>query len=281
MNVYIEYVIIDNLTLTYCICALSHRLTRTAGRFWRDAVTAAGATAVAIFYPFIPNAYWTLAVKLALCAAMTLTCYPPKKFLRGALGILAATFLLGGAVFAVGYIRYGNVTMALTLPAAEFPLGLVVLAGLLVFLLLRKLVVRRHKLADCADLTGRMEVEYNGAVVTCTAFLDSGNRVYDSRSGLPVIVMGMRVGLKLLSDDEITKIMMGKPIAGTRFERVQGLSKQSKILIVKPQKVTLYVRDKENIIDNVMLGLSFSRFHDAEEYDAILNPAIIPEVLSC
>ncbi len=275
MDVYIEYVIIDNFVLTYCICALSHRLIRTRGRFWRDALAAVVGTAVAVLYPFIGNVYVTLAVKIALCAVMTLICYPPKRFLRGATSILLATFLFGGVTFCIGYIRYGDVQRALTLPATGLPLGAVVGVGLVVLYLFRRLATKRHKIADCVDFTGRMDIAYNGFRVTCTAFLDSGNRVCDTVTGLPVVVLGMRVGMKLLTDEQLSQVMLGKPVAGGRFETFRTAAGQGKILLVKPQKITLYVMDKENILDNVMLGLSFSRFHDAEEYDAILSPTVL------
>lgn len=275
MDVYIEYVIIDNFVLTYCICALSHRLIRTRGRFWRDILASLVGTAVAVFYPFIGNAYATVAVKIALCAVLTLICYPPKRFLRGAASLLLTTFLFGGAMFCIGYIRYGDVRRALTLPAADLPLGAVVGAGLVVLFLFRRLVTRRHKIADCAALTGRIDIAYNGFTVSCTAFLDSGNRVCDTVTGLPVVVLGMRVGMKLLTDEQLSQVMLGKPVAGGRFEPFHTLSGQGKMLVVKPQKITLYVKDKANILDNVMLGLSFSRFRDAEEYDAILSPTVL------
>lgn len=281
MSVYIEYVIIDNIVFTYLICALSLRLARVGGRFWRNGCAAALGTAVAVWYPFLSNTCLTLAIKAALCAAMTLIVFPPKRFLRGVLSILAATFLFGGAVFFIGYIRYGNVQMALVLPPADFPIGLVLIPPLFIYALLRRLVLRRHKLSDCMDMTARMRVDYNGYSVDCKAFMDSGNRVYDGVSGLPVIVMSMRAGLKLLSDEQLTQVMLGKAIPGARFQEVSGLSKKNRILLVRPKKIALYVGDKENIIDNVMLGLSFSKFNDVEEYDAILNPAILSEVKKC
>lgn len=275
MEVYIEYVIIDNWVFTYCICALSHRLTRTRGRFWRDGLAAVIGTVVAVFYPFLENAYLTLTVKLVLCAGMTLICYPPRRFLRGTAGILAATCLFGGVMFGAGFMRYGNVQMALSLPVADFPLGLVVGVGIAVYFPIRRLVVKYHKRADCADSTAQLSVEYNGVTVSCTAFLDSGNRIYDSRSGLPVIVLGMRVGVKLLSDEQLTRLAMGKPIRGGHFESYRVVGGRGKLFLVKPNRITLYRTDKANTIDNAMVGLSLTRFTDAEEYDALLNPALL------
>ena len=71
MDVYIEYVIIDNFVITFMIAALTYKLMLKHVAKLRSAIAAVVGTAIAIAYPFVYNDVLVIVIKLGLWVALS------------------------------------------------------------------------------------------------------------------------------------------------------------------------------------------------------------------
>ena len=108
--------------------------------------------------------------------------------------------------------------------------------------------------------------------------MDTGNRLYDERAGLPVVVIGIKSLLGVLDNEQVVALSAGRIEAvqrGARYFEVSTAAKKGKILLLKPDFFKLYSDKGEHILYDVTVGVSFAPLGESTEYDAILHPAII------
>lgn len=281
MTVYIEYVIIDNLIITALICMLSYRILKVSvGKLRILSVSILG-TAASVFYPFLKLHFLILLlIKIALSLVLSFILFYKKyNFFKGLITFLLVTFMYGGIIFAIGYVMFGDIVKALTYPICEFPISLLILTALIIFLIFRKIILKFNKLKDINGLLYEIEVTLFGKQNKMMGFLDTGNRLYDGKSGVPIVIVNIKKLLDIFTEDQMKLIMLGngeKLGQNAHYIRYNTLGKkENKILIIKPDKFVLYFKDNVNTLYDVMLGLSFNKFQDVTKYDAILHPAII------
>ena len=269
MVVYIEYVVIDNTVITYCIAMLAYRLAGIRPRRWRAAVASVVGTAAALCYPLLGAAWAIWLLKLGLAVVLACILFVPGRVVRGGLFFLLSTAVFGGVTFLVGYLLTGSATKALVQPL-DIPLAVPLLAGWGTYVLGRKLtaVVRRRRQTQ----TVRLSVTRRGRTVDCEAIVDTGNTVLDG-DGLPVVVFTARVTAKILDDSEFTAVLLGREPAGGKYITAAGAGGKQKILTVPDAEIALYIGADKNIVKDVTPGLSLLR----SPYGAILPSAAVKD----
>ena len=268
MVVYVEYVIADNFVMTYNIALLSYRLSGMRPNKLRAAVAALTGTGAAFGYVFVGEVWAIWLLRLGLAAVLSAVLFASRNILKGALWFIASTAVFGGAVFAAGYLLTGSAEEA-TLCPFDIPVALPVAAGAGIYAAARRAAVslRRRRSADVVRIT----VEWRGKRVSCDGLIDTGNGVFDDRTGLPVIIFTAAPTVKLLSDEEFAAFITGgKAPPGRRME-ISGAGGRQKILLVQNARISLYTGENENIINDVAAGLSLIR----SPYGAILGAAAV------
>lgn len=267
MVVYVEYVIIDNTVITYCIAMLAYRLAGVRPKRRRALLAAVVGTAVALCYPLLKAAWAIWLLKLGLAAVLSCILFVPGRVVRGGLFFVLSTAIFGGVTFLAGFLLTGSAVKALVQPL-DFPLALPLLAGWGTYAIGRKLTasVRRRRNVQ----TVRLSVTRRGRTVDCEAIVDTGNTVLDG-DGLPVIVFTARVTAKLLDDSEFTAVLLGREPEGGRYITAAGAGGKQKILTVRDAEITLYLGADKNIVKDVTPGLSLMR----SPYGAIVPPAAV------
>jgi sigma-E processing peptidase SpoIIGA len=188
------------------------------------------------------------------------------------------TFSFGGALFALGLIFHGDVTKALTTPVVNLPVGFIIAGGYLIFIIAKAASLKLKRVRDVKVNIARAEIDIFGRTVSGSAFLDTGNRLYDSDTGLPVIVLSCRASLAVLGDGGLSALLRDKikeisPFA--RYISYKGAGGQkSRVLLLKPDALRFYTGQDPHTIKDVVIGLSMSGFSDAVSYDMILHPAV-------
>lgn len=281
MTVYIESVIIDNFFVTFLIALLSFRVISVKVSYARTIIASIIGTVVAVFYPFmkVPN-FLLILIKLTLGILLSfILFYKKANVLKGGGAFLLITALFGGAMFAIGFIIYADINKALTLPATNIPIGIIIAGALLIYFFLRKVIMRKKRIADASSYIFNAELDIFNKTVKGRAFLDTGNRLYDEVSGLPIIVLNIKMALEILDSGKLAALLenrgeeISKDAHYIKYNTVG--SKTNKILVLKPDEIRLYLGKDEHIIKDVVVGLSMSKFSDAIEYDMILPPSII------
>jgi len=238
-------------------------------------------TIVAVFLPFVPmGAGFLLLIRIGLFVALVAVLFYKKAKLLLASGVfLCATFVFGGALFAVGLMAHGSITDALSLPVSNFPPGIMIAGGLLVYFLYKKVIARLKRVRDASDYMSEVEIDIFSSTFKGKAFLDTGNRLYDKGSDLPVVVLSAAMSLRILGEAGFEAVLRGnikEVCKAARYIEYGGADgKKSKLLVLKPDALRFYIGQDLHTIKDVMIGLAFTQFQDAIAYDAILHPAIM------
>lgn len=281
MTVYIETVIIDNFFVTVLTALLSYRFLSVSVSKLRIVAASVIGTAVAVLYPLMNvHALILIILKFALCAVLSFVLFYNKcNVFKGAYVFLLITFLFGGTLFAVGLLVYADAQKALTLPVSEIPIGLFIFAALVLFFVFRRVVMFAKRIKDSRAFVADTEITVFSKTVKTKGFLDTGNRLYDAATGLPIVVLNAKAALGILDSEKLSLILgkHGEEIASgahyMEYSTVGG--KGGKILVLQPDEIRLYFGQTEHRIKDVMIGISFSDFKDCTDYDVILHPAII------
>ena len=278
MYVYIEYVIIDNLVITALIALASYSVLRVKLSKKRIAAASILGTIVAIFYPFMRFRFaFLLLIRVALAAILSfILFYKKSKLIKSAIVFLLVTATVGGLIFMVGFVISGDAVTALINPIAQFPIGLIFIIPLSIYFPIKKLTISIAKSRQKKEFNYAFEISVFDKTLSGTAFLDSGNMLFDDQSGLAVVVASERLCLKILSPQQIVKLAQGNEkqiCTSARFITVNTIAGTNKLLLIKPQKFKLYTADKQNIIKDIMLALSFKNLGD--NTDILLSPLVL------
>lgn len=281
MTVYIECVIIDNFSVTLLCSLLAYRFSSVSASKLRCLLASLVGTAAAVFYPLLRvPAVVLILIKFALCAALSFILFFKKcNVIKGAASLLTVTFFLGGIMFAIGYITYADVVKALTLPVSSIPIGVFIIGFIVAYFALRRAVMHIKRIKDAKNFIANTEITAFSKTFKSKGFLDTGNRLYDDKTGLPVVILNFSAALRLLDNDKLSALLskrgedVGSGAHYIEFSSVGGQNNQ--ILVFQPDEIRLYFGQTEHKIKDVMIGISLSRFGDCTDYDVILHPAII------
>lgn len=276
MTAYIEYVIADNMCVTAMICAVTYRVMKMSvvkPRVWAASLFG---TAAAVCYPFLRfGAIPLLLVKAAVYKIICLILFFRKpSYLKCSAAFLAVTAAFGGAAFMTGYIFYGDVYSALTLPTTDFPIATILCAPIFTYFAAKKLIAGIIRRRHVRENIYRYELTAFGKTVKGEGFLDTGNVLYDDRRGLPIVVASASLTAKLLDDAQFEKMLLGRGGEIGDYIEYETANGRGKILTVKPQNFILYTDENTNILKEVALGLSLSPLGRKEGFDMLLSPAI-------
>ena len=273
MTVYIEYAFLDNLLLDYALLSVAIATLRVERKQWKVFLSALIGTAFALITPYLSLsvAFLTL-YKLLVGALMVWTATNVKRaktyFLLYAL-FLGYTFAAGGLIFGV-FSVFGVSASETGAVLSTLPVG-VICAVVYVFVLLVKRVVKiTERRRTTARRIYKCEIETGGKRYPASGLFDSGNALYDKKSGNPVVVLSCALASRFF----VGFSAMQTP---ARFLEFSTLSGKSKMLIFEIDKLWIYYGAKPNMIERVTVGLSPMHFKGNEEYDVILHPALVGE----
>lgn len=279
MDIYIEYVIIDNFIIDFCIIlAVCKTLGLKVFKF-RICLASAVGTGLALALPLfkMPDIAG-LGVKIFLSIIMVVITsrYKSKKqFLFALLLFYTYTFVMGGACFGLLYLYCGNVSLGISFNySSAVPVGLVVLVILGYIYLINLLVRFFKKRKDIINFLYDIDIYYKENKVKITGFMDSGNRLYYKENNLPAIIINLKTALKLVKSEEVEFFLgLNKNFKYITFSTVNDKNKKMPVII--SDKIDIFINGQTHTYQNIALCISFKEFSDTEKYEALLHPALI------
>ncbi len=192
MEIYIEYAILDNLIVDYFLLKETAVILRKKHRFWQLFLASVIGTVVAVVLPLfiLPNIV-VFFIKLVLALLITYVAVEHRKFVDYVKYLnvfLLLTFLLGGIIIGVLSLIGIPYDVKAYYSNKILPIGLNVLIGYLIIKLIKKFIEENVSSAFISQELYDCELFINGKPFLATAFFDSGNRLIDEKSGLPIIV---------------------------------------------------------------------------------------------
>lgn len=271
MQVYVEYVIIDNLIIDFLLLKLSTKTVQVRSTFFRLSISSLIGTCVAVIMPlFTINSILQIIIKVLLAFVMCLisakTDNLKKHFLNVCFFVLY-TFLLGGSIIALFYLAGVDYKVYFTLNYNAFmPIGITILLAYLLYLLLCRVIKSLLTIKNTCSFVRKCAVVINDKKFIVTGYVDSGNLLYDNTYNLPIIIASKNLSKKLFSDD--LKVKKNGVI------KYQTASGEGDMQVYVLDKLLIYNGVQVNVIKNVLIGKSEQNFYGGE-CDLLLHPSLI------
>ncbi|MCL2177146.1 MAG: sigma-E processing peptidase SpoIIGA [Firmicutes bacterium] len=307
MDVYIELAFIDNFLLNGVLLFATLKILREQISFARVVVASAVGAIVAIMFPllsqsgFLTSNTVAFILKLFLGFLLILIAHnfkTPKKYLLGYCLFVSATFLLGGMLIGFFFMLGVDYTTTDFLQnTSPFPVITVALAAAYYIFLMVKLLKHLTKQKSINPFIRQVDVylddphakgqntlgknttsEYYTKPLKLKALIDSGNRLYDTHSNFPVVVMPLNTAKKLFPINPLTYLNNNtdaKEKYKVRSLNIKSVNATSTMTLFKPKKIVIYNNGIKNTIYNVFVGLSTSDFSDVVNYQMLLHPELV------
>ena len=270
MEVYVEYVIIDNLIIDYLLLKLSTKTAKVRTSFFRLFISSLIGTLVAVIMPLFTFSNATkILIKVLLSFVMCFISAKTdclKTHLFNLLFFVLYTFLLGGAIIALFYFAGVEYTVYFTLNYNSFmPIGITVLLSYLFYTLTSKVIRRVFLIRNIQPFFRKCVVIIGGKKFVVKGYIDSGNSLFEKKYNLPVIVASKNLSTKLFSGDIKVKNQGAINYQTAGGEGVMDLYVIDKLLIYNGATVSS--------IKSVLLGKSEQNFYGGE-CDLLLHPSL-------
>ena len=286
MKVYIEYVVLDNLVINFLILLMVSKCLHLNAKWFRLVLSSMLGTFVAICLPLISiNILLQILIKCSLGILMVLVAYKMKSFKTFALSLIlfvSLTFLMGGASLALIIVMGGSISSNYSSMGydAVLPLWLILSIVVSYVWLISAIAKHFYRRRDCLNFMAKVTLELNGHTATFNGFIDSGNRLFDNKTGLPVIIVSKYVLKHVLTKEileqiEENKTNPNKKIKFAHFITYSTLAGQTKpMLVFSPNRLEYEYKGKK-IKSEAMVGVANYEFSDSIHYDALLHPSML------
>lgn len=257
MQIYIEYVIADNMAVSLFLIYATVTTLRRKFSKPRASIASSASTAFAVISPLYEIKAMLLAkILLALVTAAVILRHKDAKSYFRCLGVyLIYSFIAGGICMAL--LGSDDGFVALSNPAGYAPAVVAFSAFVCVFIAKKATgyitLARREK-----KYSAEVRLEVAGQCVYCKGFWDSGNRLF-YKGVLPVVISGAGFARSIPDIDKAEKV------EGIRLSTVAGNRTINGFIA---DRLTVRDGDGEREFDNVIIGIGERDFKD---FSLLLN----------
>ena len=269
VEVYVEDVLIINFVADFSMIFCSTRLCGIKAKFLRMSLSALlGATFALVFLPKLFDGF-LLVVKALEGALLLIVCGVKKeKFLPCLITLFLVSFAILGVIYGISLL-FSEAVFPKAVDAYlifdKNPVLMLTFSALSVLALTAFSVgrIKRRKLLQ--KWLVKMIVSFSDRkTASLTAFIDSGNMIFDEKSGLTVPVLSYFAIANLLEFPSFEKL------SDFPVKCAGGFSKLKKIIV---PRLVIKCEDKEYIYTEILCCVSLTGF--SGEFDALISPELI------
>lgn len=280
-TIYLDVLILTNLFVTYFLLLSTKGLLHLVAESFRmvSAALLGGIYSMIILIPNIPS--WLLnLLKLIFSVLLVAVAFGMKNkrlLLKNVIVFYGINFIYAGFMFAMWYF-ITPIGMIYKNGIVYFNVSAVVLAisTVAAYLVIRCISYLLSKNVKREQLT-ELELSCNGRMVLLSAFIDTGNRLVDILSGLPVVVCEFEAITDLIPSDLQQKILtfsldqIENQLWKKRFRiiPVQAVTGSSAMVAFKPDSCFLITKEgghgsAQKHQKEVMVGISKTALSQGE-----------------
>lgn len=271
MEVYVECVIVDNILIDYFILSITKRITRLKTSNKRLWIVSAFGACVSLICPLV-SGFWLVLVKILCAIIMPMLILQKgrlKKYMIVFLSFLLSTMIMIGAcIMLCSMFKIEYTAQHGTICAYNFPIGLILLICLIMYLIVKNLINQFYSQKRTEKFLYNVTINYLGKQTTCTAFLDSGNRLAENNK--PIILINMDT-LTKLCDVKLSDIILKKVdkinLKNIHQIDINSVATSSKLLVFEIDNIII---DNKNF-SNILAGISLNTFANLD-VGCILSP---------
>jgi stage II sporulation protein GA (sporulation sigma-E factor processing peptidase) len=205
-------------------------------------------------------------------------------FIKDLLMFYLISFVFGGCSFALIYfINPEKVKISNGVLVGMYPIKVTLIAGAIAFIIIQiAFKITKNKLS-ADDMICNIQIYFKDKNIKIKTLIDSGNMLKDPISGYPVVVVEKEKINSILPEKLINEIDMiegGDTLeddascyeAKLRIIPFSSLGKQNGILIgIKVDKIKVIFKDKEEYINNVIVGIYNKKITKENKYNALIG----------
>jgi len=249
MEVYIEYVILDNLIMDFLLLKETAKLLKLKYKNLQIFIGAIIGTVGAIVFPLLKILpLYVFLLKILLGLLITFVAIKHNRvfdYIKYFNVFLLFTFLLGGAIIGIFYVAGIDIKTYGNRQSGFIPVGVTILLGYLIVFGVKKLLngavkglmTDRYKY-NCIIKCGDVALKVSG-------YYDSGNLLIDDKTGLPIALCKRKI------IDKIRKC--GGDIKSTREIDFSTVTKEGKLKLYNIDCILIELK-KGNKRTNCLLG---------------------------
>lgn len=295
MTIYVDVVVMENIIMNYIILLATGIVLKKKVKHIRLIIAGVlGAIYSVITYASILEIYSGIVLKIILSIVIVYISYNSqnlKELWKDILIFYLTSFVFGGAAFALIYIvRPQDILMKNGLFLGTYPLKTVLLGAIIGFIIIItafKLV--KNKITK-KDMFCELEIKLNNKIIKTKAMIDTGNLLKEPITNTPVIVVEHTllyecIPKEILNNlDEILGGDFGKIPEKIKMEYISklklipfsSLGRQNGMLVgIKPEYIKIEQEEKENKIENIIIGIYNKSLTKRGEYRALTGIEIL------
>ena len=276
MEVYIEYVVIDNIIINFLLLSVTFAISGYTVSFRNRLFSSILGTIFVLFVPLISTVAGLMLFYRLFCGIIIV--FTAKRYDRFGqfvsiyLIFVFLTFLFGGllitglSIFDIVYTSSGLIFLNF-----EIPISLFVLPIWLYSICTIKIVNFLKNRWKIAKYMYQIIINCNGKKCELKGFLDTGNSLYDI-DGRPVIVMEIKTFVIMFPSFPIHKILLHQRceenLTNSHYIEVKTVNTQEKLFAFDADYIIVKNKDKDRIFEKVCVAVSKKNFVD---YNLILH----------
>ena len=290
MTVYLDIIFFENLCMNYIILFTAGLIRKVKIKQVKIILASIiGSFYSIIVYLKVMNIASNIIMKIILSISMVWVAFDAKNhkvLLKDILMFYLVSFVFGGCSFALIYfINPSKVKINNGVLVGLYPIKVTIIAGVVAFIVLQiAFKITKNKLS-VQDMICEVVIKFNNKSTRVKTLIDSGNMLKDPVSGYPVMIVEKESIEKVFSKELINSVE--KLERGDLLEEFKGdiklrlipfssLGKQNGILVgVKVDSVEINFRDKNKIIDEIIIGVYDKKFTRDNLYSALIGIDVI------
>ena len=293
MTVYIDIILLENLCMNYIILfATAYIMKIKISHIRIIASSSIGAVYSIMLYMQILPIYSSIFMKIILSVVMVYISYAPKSVkiaIKQLIIFYLISFAFGGCAFALLYfVKPQDIFIKNGVYIGTYPLKIALLGGIVGFVITYIAFKIIKNKATKEEMIYKLKIKINDKTVEVNALLDTGNKLKDPITLVPVIVIEKQKLYNFLPEEileNIDKIIGGdsnklieeniKYMSKFRVIPYNSIGKQNGLMLgFKADEVKIIIDEEERTIKNTIIGI-FNQSFNSQTYSALINLEII------
>ncbi len=271
MQVYIEYAFLDNFIIDFLLLKISLKCAKVRTGYLRLILASIIGTVLTLTLslftiknPFLIGVKFLLGLLIVFLGGSYIKV---KDYLLGAFYFFIFTFLSGGAIIAVfNLARIDYEAYFILNYDSVIPIGVTFLLVYLSTQGFTLLIENIIKNKENENYFRKCEIVVKGKKLKAIGFIDTGNKLYDNFTGLPVIIASKNFIKRLAFNGSLPS-----KYKNLKIETINGTST---IKIFYIDKLMIYKGTQMNIYNNVLLGEGYLNLDVGEKCDLLLHSTL-------
>lgn len=296
MTIYLDVVLMENLCMNYIILfATSYILKNKVNHIRLIISSLLGGIYAIISYMQILEIYSNIIMKIILSIIMVYIAYDSKNvkaLIKQIVIFYLVSFVFGGCAFALLYfIKPQEILMQNGVYIGTYPLKIAALGAIVGFIITAIAFKFVKSKISKKDMFCKIKIYFKEKSIDTIAMIDTGNMLKDPISRMPVVIVQKDILYEVIPNiilENLEKIIGGdvleelykeenlEYISKFRVIPFSSIGKQNGMLLgLKADKVQIEIEEKDEIINNVIIGIYDKKLSKKNNYFALIGLDIL------